>query len=167
MKKIKNNKGFSLVELIVVIAIMAVLVGVIAPAIMNNIEKSRESKDIQVLDSIASACQMALTDEAAYADAVALNVTGTDSWEKTLAELFALSSNDYRDQVVENLGGIDDATASSVSMTSTQGKTGTIYVKVTNGSQVTVSVKDGTDVVTLKHLYEADGTTAKSLKVTR
>ncbi|MCQ2541905.1 MAG: prepilin-type N-terminal cleavage/methylation domain-containing protein, partial [Lachnospiraceae bacterium] len=27
----KNNKGFSLVELIIVIAIMAILVGVIAP----------------------------------------------------------------------------------------------------------------------------------------
>ena len=30
-KKQKNNKGFSLVELIVVIAIMAVLVGILAP----------------------------------------------------------------------------------------------------------------------------------------
>ena len=34
MKK-TNNKGFSLVELIVVIAIMAVLVGVMAPQFLN------------------------------------------------------------------------------------------------------------------------------------
>ena len=46
-----NNKGFSLVELIVVIAIMAVLVGVLAPTLIRNVEKSRESTDLQTLDS--------------------------------------------------------------------------------------------------------------------
>ncbi|MCI6164409.1 MAG: type II secretion system GspH family protein, partial [Lachnospira sp.] len=40
-----GNKGFSLVELIVVIAIMAVLVGVLAPTLIRNVEKSRESTD--------------------------------------------------------------------------------------------------------------------------
>ena len=35
MKKLKNNnKGFSLVEILVVIAIMVVLVGVLAPTIL-------------------------------------------------------------------------------------------------------------------------------------
>lgn len=41
MKK-QNNKGFSLVELIVVVAIMAVLVGVLAPAYLQYVEKARE-----------------------------------------------------------------------------------------------------------------------------
>ena len=54
MKKLnKNNKGFSLVELLVVIAIMVVLVGVLAPSLLSNIEKTRESKDIQALDTLA------------------------------------------------------------------------------------------------------------------
>jgi prepilin-type N-terminal cleavage/methylation domain-containing protein len=45
MKLTKNKKGFSLVELIVVIAIMAVLVGIIAPIFLNSVEKSRRVVD--------------------------------------------------------------------------------------------------------------------------
>lgn len=67
MKKLnKNNKGFSLVELLVVIAIMVVLVGVIAPSLLSNIEKTRESKDIQALDTIAGNIQAAMTNEKVY-----------------------------------------------------------------------------------------------------
>ena len=66
----KNNKGFSLVELIVVIAIMAVLVGVLAPTLIGNIEKSRESKDLQNLDSIRQAVVTAMSDENVYSSTV-------------------------------------------------------------------------------------------------
>ena len=41
----KNNKGFSLVELIIVVAIMAVLIGVLAPQYIKYVEKSRKSTD--------------------------------------------------------------------------------------------------------------------------
>ena len=40
MKKL-NNKGFSLVELIIVIAIMAILVGVVGTQVIPYLERSR------------------------------------------------------------------------------------------------------------------------------
>ena len=47
MKKVKiNNKGFSLVELIIVIAIMAILAGALAPQLIKYIDNSRKSTDV-------------------------------------------------------------------------------------------------------------------------
>lgn len=76
-KKQKNNKGFSLVELIVVIAIMAVLVGVLAPQLMKYVEKSREATDIQNCDSIASALKAYYADKEDQTDDVTINVKST------------------------------------------------------------------------------------------
>ena len=58
----KNNKGFSLVELIIVIAIMAILVGVMAPQLIKYIEKTNVSSDTQLCDSIKTAITTAMMD---------------------------------------------------------------------------------------------------------
>ncbi len=60
----KNNKGFSLVELIIVIAIMAVLMAVLAPQFLRYVERSRLQSDNTTLGEIANACKIAATDEA-------------------------------------------------------------------------------------------------------
>ena len=48
----KENRGFSLVELIIVIAIMAILIGVLAPQYVKYVERSRQSKDDNVTSEI-------------------------------------------------------------------------------------------------------------------
>lgn len=53
-----NNKGFSLVELIIVIAIMAVLVVVLAPQYLKYVERSRNATDLQNARAIVTACQV-------------------------------------------------------------------------------------------------------------
>lgn len=59
----KDNKGFSLVELIIVIAIMAVLVGVLAPQYLKYVNNSKVSTDISNAQEIATAVNVAFADD--------------------------------------------------------------------------------------------------------
>ncbi len=52
------NKGFSLVELIVVIAIMAILVGVAVPVYTSYIGKANIAVDQQAVDNLKHACEI-------------------------------------------------------------------------------------------------------------
>lgn len=60
MNKKTYNKGFSLVELIIVIAIMAILSAAIAPALIRYINKARKADDIAAADSIGTTLNAAI-----------------------------------------------------------------------------------------------------------
>ena len=66
MKKM-NNKGFSLIELIIVIAIMAVLVAIIAPNLTRYLGKSKQETDKTNLAEMKKQVKNAIA-EAATAD---------------------------------------------------------------------------------------------------
>ena len=58
----KDDGGFSLVELIIVIAIMAVLAGALAPMLINYIQKSRDSKAMTNARNFETAVEASLID---------------------------------------------------------------------------------------------------------
>ena len=73
--KRKTDKGFSLIELIIVIVVMAILVAILAPQFMKHIEKSRRVRDIEDAQRIGETMETWLTDER-----IRLNASGgTDS----------------------------------------------------------------------------------------
>lgn len=63
MRGLKSNYGFSMVELIIVIAIMAILAGALAPTLIKYVNKSRITADINTASEIAKATQLALVDK--------------------------------------------------------------------------------------------------------
>jgi len=82
----KDNKGFSLVELIIVIAIMAVLVGVLAPQFIKYVEQSRRSRDIQTAQEIREAILADIADGVITAD-ISGNYDGSAVKASTISEV--------------------------------------------------------------------------------
>ena len=80
MKKKMNNKGFSLVELIIVIAIMAVLIGVLAPQYLKYVKNSKISTDITNAQEIATAINTAIAGEATIGGVISgTQIAGNDA----------------------------------------------------------------------------------------
>ena len=74
-----SNEGFSLVELIIVVAILAILVGLLAPQYIKYVEKSRKSADASNLSEMVNAVQIYAADAESSLQAGTYRITITSS----------------------------------------------------------------------------------------
>lgn len=105
LAKLQENdkKGFSLVELIIVMAIMAILVGIVASQVLPYMEKSRQSKDQQILSGYCTDLVSAI---AQSTEPVA------DLTEKDITDLTGASTGDAElDKFAGTFVGLQNDTA--------------------------------------------------------
>ena len=141
MKKFKeNNKGFSLVELIVVIAIMVVLIAVLGSTILGYVDKSKYSKDISALDSINTAVKTFVADpsaDQAYTDGTVYTLTQLVALDTKnvikpiLAEVFKTTTNPMKFNYASK--AFKDKTASDVKICIRNGAV-SVYVPTVSGT---------------------------------
>lgn len=125
-----NNKGFSLIELVIVVAIMAVLIAVLAPQFIRYIEKSKIGKDMEVAAVVQKAINVAMVDPSIEDKPVSFGPA-------PLVSLDTSSMTDFADAVKEYLGTSNLSTFN----------TANIQSKAYSGQDIIVEINSSTDIV--------------------
>ncbi len=110
-QKSLTNKGFSLVELIIVVAIMAVLIGVLAPQYLRYVEKSRLQKDNTSIAEVADVIKMMSAEES-----LVTKFDGGLDFTFEAANEFALATptdTDIAKELTDTLGVLSDVKLTS------------------------------------------------------
>lgn len=131
-KENMNNKGFSLVELIIVIAIMAILIVVLAPQYLKYVEKSRVASDQTTIVEYINAMQVIAADP---------DITLTNDGDYTLtsaANSDVISVGADLQSVLTAQGMLDATAAAGGKLQSTAYKTAVMEIKLQYNSTAKV-----------------------------
>lgn len=130
-----KNKGFSLVEIIIVIAIMAILVAFLAPNIVQYVEKAKITSDQQLLQAINEALVYAASEpEIAEDPASKALIDNLTNGPVPLESLMTPANNKLAQSVMESLGWTDlNQTTYEAYIRSSHKPDCTIYVTAQGG----------------------------------
>ena len=126
----KNNKGFTLAELLIVVAIIAVLVAIAVPVFTQQLEKSREATD---MSNVRSAYAEAI------ADYLSNGATGTVTKTATARQVQSGWQNSENGKLETRIDG-SESTVEFSAITSG----GTYQVTVSAGANGSTTVTVGT-----------------------
>ena len=139
MKLKKDQKGFSLVEMVIVIAIMAVIISILAPQFLRYIETSRRGEDADLVGVIHRVLSAAMADT--DIDDRPVGGYGGAGASKHLSDLEDGTMPDFAEEVALSLGASDLTTFEANAFESNAYKGAMIQVEVDPTRQhVTVTV---------------------------
>ena len=103
-----NQKGFTLAELLIVVAIIAVLVAVAIPVFTTQLEKSRESTDAANIRSAYAAVQTAAVSQAKTDEVKGVTRTGDTAGKYTYTATVDATQTveGWSNETLEKIGGI-------------------------------------------------------------
>ena len=140
--RIRNAHGFTLIEVMVVVAIVGILASVAYPSYMNQVRKSRRSDAVVALSAIQQAQERWRANNTTYASNAAMTVSTTAT--PPGLGLSATSDGGYYTLVISsNTGTGYTLTATGVSGKSQSSDTGCtpLTVVVTSGKATTDSAQ--------------------------
>lgn len=124
IKRLKNKKGFTLAELLIVVAIIAVLVAISIPIFTSQLEKAREATDAANIRAAYAEVQTAALEDDTANETKEVTLKQTEpGWQSS----------------IKDIGGID---VSKLEV----GKDKTVEVKYTPGT----NGAEGTTTITIK-----------------
>lgn len=134
----ENKKGFTLAELLIVVAIIAVLVAISIPIFTSQLEKSREAVDLANIRAAYAEVMTAALTEDKTPDGVTYTSEG-NVWSKTVT--LNQKNNDWQTDVTNvKIGEVSISGTSPVA-----GKTATVSVSIDTAGKSTPTVTFATN----------------------
>lgn len=139
----RNARGFTLIELMVVVAIVGILTSVAYPSFMSQVRKSRRADAVAVTSGVQQAQERWRANNPLYSSDVSSSITGLKLIASTTVTSSYNTTSGYYTVVISSptaTGYV--ATATAVSGTSQASDTGctALTVTVTNGNAINTPV---------------------------